>query len=233
MKTTKAKSYCNQCVGERSHEILHKETQSGGESFDDGFRIEWETSFHLLKCCGCESISLRRTSSHSDDTDEDGRPLFTVSYFPPAKFRREPTWLSDLQVRELLGSEQTFIADMLKEIYVCIQNDCRRSAAMGVRALLEHVMIDKVQDQGSFVANIKKFESEGFIAPKQRQFLETVIEAGHATMHRSFNPSREDLISLVNIAEALVETAYVNEHEAAELKKRIPPKRQQRTDKSP
>ena len=125
----------------------------------------------------------------------------------------------------LLFLGKDFIPELFHELYVSIQNDCRRSAAMAVRAILEQVMIDKVGDQGSFVANVREFQSKGFISVAQQQFLETVIEAGHATMHRAFKPSKEDLIALVNIAESVVESVYVNEHRAALLKSRIPPKK--------
>jgi hypothetical protein len=128
----------------------------------------------------------------------------------------------------IFDSDKQFISELIHELYVCIQNDCRRSAAMAVRALLEQVMIDKVGDQGSFAGNIREFQAKGFISATQQKFLETVIEAGHATMHRAFKPTSEDLIALVNIAESVVESAYVNEHRAAQLQKGIPPKKRLR-----
>ena len=85
-------------------------------------------------------------------------------------------------------------------------------------------MIDKVGDKGSFTKNIGEFQTQGFISNTQKSFLETVIEAGHATMHRTYKPSMKDIVALVNIAESVIESAYVNEHRAAELKKRIPAK---------
>ena len=176
----------------------------------------------MLKCCGCDTVSLRCRISDSESLDDHGRPEVSTVYFPPAIFRREPIWLSEFP---LLFVGTSFIPELLFELYVCIQNDCRRSAAMAVRALLEQVMIDKVGDEGSFVANVREFQAKGFISAAQQHFLETVIEAGHATIHRAFNPSKNDLISLVNIAESVVESVYVNEHRAAQLKRRIPPKK--------
>jgi len=128
-------------------------------------------------------------------------------------------------MHHLFERGKEFMGELIHELYICIQNDCRRSAAMAVRALLEQVMIDKVGDQGTFTANIREFQAKGFISAQQQNFLETVIEAGHATMHRAFKPSKEELIALVNIAESVIESAYVNEYRAEHLKKNIPPKK--------
>lgn len=220
METTK--SFCNQCVGERNHAILHSETASGND--DDG-SYHWKIQHETLKCLGCDTISLRRTTWDSNSYDEDG-PVPDVAHFPPAVFRRQPAWLSELSNHYLFDADKEFITDLIHELYICIQNDCRRSAAMAVRALLEQVMIDKVGDQGTFAKNISAFHAKGFISTTQQEFLQTVIEAGHATMHRAFKPSQQDLIALINITESVVESAYINEHRAAELKKRIPPKKQ-------
>lgn len=216
------KSLCNQCVGERNHTILHSETKSGSDELQG---YHWTIKHEMLKCQGCDTISLRRTGWDSESLDEYGRPEPSISHFPPAVFRRQPEWLSELSMLFLFDIEKEFITDLIHELYICIQNDCRRSAAMAVRALLEQVMIDKVGDQGTFAKNIAEFQAKGFISTTQQEFLQTVIEAGHATMHRAFKPSKQDLIALVNIAESVVESAYINENRAAELKKRIPPKK--------
>jgi uncharacterized protein DUF4145 len=216
------KSYCNQCVGERNHIVLHTDVQKDTQKIDDDLSIDWYFENDMLKCCGCNTVSLRCKSSDSETLDERGHPQITTAYFPPAIFRHQPVWLTEFP---LLFFGTSFIPELLYELYVSIQNDCRRSAAMAVRALLEQVMIDKVGDKGSFIANVREFQAKGFISAAQQQFLETVIEAGHATIHRAFKPSKDDLVALVNIAESVVESVYVNEHRAALLKRRIPPKK--------
>lgn len=220
METTK--SFCNECVAERNHSILHAELDTGSENEDS---YHWTVKNEMLKCLGCDTISLRRTITDNAEIDRSGRPIPTEYHFPPAAFRRKPDWVSELSLRFIFHADKEFLRDLIDEIYVCIQNDCRRSAGMAIRALLEQVMIDKVGDHKSFVKNIREFENNGFISESQKEFLETVIEAGHATMHRAYKPSKKDIISLVNITESVIESCYVNEHRTAELKKRIPPKK--------
>jgi len=156
--------------------------------------------------------------------DEGGNILPNVAHYPPTMFRRQPSWISGLTENFTFGDDKTIITDLMHELYICIQNDCRRSATMAVRALLEQVMIDKVGDQGNFAKNIAEFQAKGFISTIQQKVLDTAIQAGHATMHRAYMPSKHDLIALVDIAESVIEAVYVNEHRADGLKKRIPKK---------
>ncbi len=113
---------------------------------------------------------------------------------------------------------------LLIEIYVALRNDQRALAAMGVRALLESIMIEKIGDQGMFLENLNKFEEAGYVSRIQRERLETILEAGHAAMHRLYNPSEEDLITLVDITESIVESIYTHGAKVERLKKRIPPR---------
>ncbi|WP_246295165.1 DUF4145 domain-containing protein [Piscinibacter koreensis] len=171
----------------------------------------------MLSCLGCETVKLRHTSHFSEDTDGP-----SVVYYPPAIFRRPPEWLGNLWFEVDLAYE--FVDRLLKEIYVALQNNLPSLAAMGVRALLEQIMISKVGDQGTFSKNMSAFESQGYVSSLQRKRLETILEAGHAAIHRSFAPNRSDVITLVDIAEHIVETVYLHERKVIELGKRVPPK---------
>jgi len=93
---------------------------------------------------------------------------------------------------------------------------------MGVRSLIEKVMIDKIGDKGSFKNNIAEFEKLGYISKYQRNHLEAVIEAGHASIHRSYSPTTEDVITLVDITEHIIKTIYLHENKIEQLKMRVP-----------
>jgi len=174
----------------------------------------------MIKCCGCENVALRHQSWFSEDTDIQGRPIIKTNYYPPATYRQEPKWL--LELFWVLPIDNNFVGDLLKEIYVSLRNDSSRLAVMGVRALLEQVMVDKVGDQGSFKKNLDEFETKGFISKSQRAVLEPVLDAGHAAIHRAFNPSKEDLVSLIDITENVIESIYVNAKRAKEIQKKVP-----------
>jgi hypothetical protein len=209
---TKVRAQCNECGGERNHSILHSEKTSWS-SDEDG--TSGSDTYDMLRCLGCDNIKLLHTSRFS----EDGSP--TINYFPPAIFRKQPEWLNEL-FANVAATEEAFVYALLLEIYSALQNNQPHLAAMGIRSLLERIMIAKVGDRGTFSNNISEFEAKGFVSHIQRERLETILEAGHATIHRSFTPSHTDLITLVNITESIVETVFLHEEQVARLRKRVP-----------
>ena len=211
MHMTATKAHCNKCGGERNHKVLHSEISSWR---DDEECISGSEIFDTLKCCGCELIKLRHTSCFSEN-DED-----KVLYFPPSISRRRPDWFSDLLLE--LRDEEAFVEALLEEIYVAVQNNLPSLATMGVRALLEKIMISKTGDQGTFAKNIAKFEELGHVSKLQRERLEMILEAGHAAIHRAYKPSSKDVVTLLDIAEHIVESIYLHEQKVTELKRNVP-----------
>ena len=213
------KAHCNVCGGGRRQEVLREEVSDWN---DDESGISSSASYEMIKCCGCEGISLRHSSWCSEDLDNSGDPVETIRYYPPETFRQEPSWLWELSCACSPGDRS--VEELVHEIYVALQNDSLRLAAMGIRALVEHVMHEKIGDQGTFRENLNKFELEGFISKSQREVLEPVLEAGHATIHRSYKPSKLDLVALIDITENILESIYINQLRASQIKGKVPPR---------
>ncbi len=207
------KAHCNKCNGDTNHSLLHEETQRWEEGFDI-YSLSGGDRFEMLKCCGCDSIKLRHINWFSEATSE------TVIYYPPAISKHEPRWLSEYE--GVFSSNEKEFANLLREVYSALHNDSRRLAVMGIRALVECVMISKVTDRGTFVKNLTAFQDAGFISPKQHEVIHSVLEAGHATIHRSFYPSIDDLHTVVEIAENLIDMIYIQPIKAAKLKDNVP-----------
>jgi len=68
------------------------------------------------------------------------------------------------------------------------------------------------------------FQELGYVSRIQRERLETILEAGHAAIHREFTPSKEDLITLVDFVEHIVVTVYLQEMKVTSLKLSVPPR---------
>ena len=204
-------AHCNKCAGNRTHNQLHAERTSWSiESFD----LSGIDTYEMLKCLGCGEIKIRHIALCSDENRQ------TTTYFPPAIFRPEPNWFENL--REKLPLQDEFVYFLLKEIYAALQNNLSRLAAMGVRALIERVMISKISEQGTFTKNLSKFEEAGFISRIQRDRIESVLEVGHATIHRAYSPNEKDIKTLLDITEHLVEAVYLHEDQILAVSRRIP-----------
>lgn len=209
---------CNRCGPGRDHYLLDVEEYVPADS---STLFEDSEKFELLRCCGCRSITVRRTSYSLDDVDRKGRPLVSVEYYPPATFRPIPNWHADLALLEPDNNDFA-VTSLLMEIYNALNIGALRLTLMGIRALLETVMITRVGDQGSFKKNLERFCKEGDISQSESTMLLSVIEAGSAVIHRQHSPSREDLTACLDMAEAFVKRIYFDGARAAELRVRTP-----------
>ena len=226
METTAniTKAHCNSCVGERNNLYLHKHEKVWDELLADDppYWIDGKDIYELLQCAGCDRITLRHTSWCNQDYDEDGKPLKGISYYPPPIFRRQPNWLSGREALQFFIGPASFVPRLLKEIYTALHDNCPSLAAMGIRALLERVMIAQVTDRGTFAKNLTAFKQEGYISERQQEIFAATLEVRHASSHRSYNPSSEDLRMTLDITENILESVYVSGKQATTLKKRIP-----------
>ena len=209
MQPTKA--HCNACDGQRNHVVLCVEESRWT---DDDNSMSGGDIWQMLKCSGCDSVKLRNTSW---DAETAGK---RIVYFPPATFRRQPRWMLMLWLE--LAPEETFVEELLQEIYVAFYQGLPRLAAMGIRSLVEKIMISKTGDHGSFGKNTREFERLGYVSNIQRTRLDAILEAGHAAIHRTYSPTTEDVHTLLDITEHIVEAVYVHGDQVAELKKNIP-----------
>jgi hypothetical protein len=50
----------------------------------------------------------------------------------------------------------------------------------------------------------------------------TILGAGHAAIHRGWEPTNSDIEPLLDIAESLIEEAYLHEARASDLDKNVP-----------
>lgn len=210
---THIKAHCNNCVGFTNHRVLFKDSKSW--STDDEL-VYGGDDYTLIRCAGCDTVHLKHDSWFSEDWDfEDGYNITTV-YYPPSISRRRPKWLNDPTGPFVFG--KTEIEKFLTEIYSALQNDSRRLVALGIRALLELIMVEQVGDNGTIGNNVDKFLGEGHVAVKNQEiFRNQLIETGHATMHRKHVPSSQDIDVLLEITESLIASIYVHPHKAKTL----------------
>jgi len=222
------RAHCNRCSGDRNHFIIHAHQEEWSEDIGDHTFISGKDHYELLKCAGCGDVRLRHTNWFSEQVGEDDKPVPVITYYPPASIRRHPVWLSCVDVSHGVDVHLVwmpeFVSRLLREVYVALQNDCCSVAAMGIRALLERLMIEHVEDQGSFGGNLDAFERAGYVRPRQKAIIEATLEGGHASIHRNYNPTLQDVTQVLDIAENIIQSIYVSAEQAKALKSRIPPR---------
>lgn len=222
-----SKAHCNRCQGETNHHALFEVNKPWEEVIAEDEHgkdtIGGQEDFEVLKCCGCDTITVRNRSWFSEDVDCEGRPVARVRYYPPATSRKPPSWLQNHEGDIFLWNNH-FVPKLLHQVYTALFDDCLALAAMGIRALLERTMIEKCGDRGSFEKNLKALCDEGYIGDKQLEALRGTLELGHATIHRNFDPSAKEIVLALDITESVLAAIYIHSDQGAALKKRIPPR---------
>lgn len=220
---------CNKCLGRTKHRLIGRH----GAVFDlPGYEEDdtlYESIYYeMLLCCGCESVTFRKISTTTDpeEFDEDG-PIEnkTEEYYPPPMSRRQPVWLSEL----FRKPSSRDLYSLMTEVYAAVNADLHIIASIGVRTIIEKAMTTKVGDRGSFRKTLTEFQERGYIATKETKFLERTIDAGSASAHRAYRPSRGDLSILVDIAENLIERVFIYPEKLDAVARKIPRRRKRLT----
>jgi hypothetical protein len=139
-------------------------------------------------------------------------------YYPSPISRRRPNWF---QVKGFPSD----LSDLFVEVYKAIDGDQHRLAALGIRALLDQLMIEKVGDLPSFEEKLDAFQQDGgYISLIQRDAMHNALELGSAVMHRGFKPNQKELTTALDILEGVCAAIFSHAPRASELEERIPPR---------
>ena len=216
----KIKIYCCNCNVDTWQQILFEKSYKS--SSDE--KLDHCSKSIVTECCGCEQPHYRYSSwmQNKDGTEKD---MVDEWVFPPKQLRTRPSWNIDFAFSSVFSTffegsqEKEHVSDLLREVHVSLENNCPR---LGIRALLEHIMVSKIGDQKSFVKNLKEFQSQGYISKIQKEALEHILEVGHAAMHQSYSPSHAELVVALDIAENLIETIYINDEKSKQIDCNVP-----------
>jgi len=211
------REHCNECGGERKHTILNRHVVTSDIATTDSRYTVTETNeYSMLKCGGCESVQLKHRHHFSEDDESSYR------YYPGHMPRRLPEWIWQCVPRA--GSEMVYIGKLLREIYAAISVDACTVAAMGVRALIEFVMVSKVNDQGTFAKNLDAFAAKGFVSAHERARLDRILDLGSAAIHRAFVPTPRVTLTLLEIAEHIIAAIYLHDDAVDAATRNVPPR---------
>ena len=135
----------------------------------------------------------------------------TTDYFPPLPLRIKPAWFSSLT-----ESYQTILA----EVYHAIDNSLFFLSSTGARTALDQLIIEKIGDSGSFKDKVKKLVTSKIIDDTERVMLLAVIDAGSASVHRSYRPDQETINHMMDILEAIFYKLLIEPEKKRELRKK-------------
>ena len=138
-----------------------------------------------------------------------------IHHFPTKDFRPFPMWVTHLNKD---------FTELFAEIYLSLNSGSTRLPLMGARTLLDMFMIKKIGDAGTFKNKLQKLVDEKYISNSARDLLEVALEYGHATIHRGYQPSKDEINGVFDIIENILQTEALTS-KTKNLKKIIPQKK--------
>lgn len=216
-------SYCRRCRGNTNHNRIASESEA-----EDSTGILFKTTFDLLRCRGCDSVSVRKGNFCSDPAtvyggegwgqspdDSEGRHDF--DYWPAFEKRAAPEWFWEIK--------EPLLKETLLEIYKALNENLLILAAAGTRIVFD-LLANKLlgRDAGRFEQKLDALVAEGHISSRQRTTLDAVVDAGSAAQHRAHKVTPHDLSLILAILEGLIHQTLLAEDKAADLRSRTPQK---------
>jgi hypothetical protein len=196
----KCRNHCNDCEQETWHEVAsHVEVEHIDQMFGDHHQVDAE----ILKCCGCDLFSFKLVT-HPFDWQEDKKP--EVLYLPERSHKRRK--------RKYFGRMPKTIQALYVETVEAHNNQLGLLSAVGMRALLESIIVDKI-DKSEYDQSI-----ESKINALSKHFEEKTITtlhefrvAGNKAIHSNIAPDHRDVHAALRIIESIMEFFYgVSEH---------------------
>ena len=191
------KIQCSICLRDTNHEkLFEKRTLTKEEQFCEDPALWVSQGFHysLFECQGCSNIVMRKDFWHSELTPDSWDSTFR-SWHPILVTRQTPKWLS---------ARKDENANLLKQVYAAINADLLPLAMMGIRAVLDQYLVEKVGDIGNFPTKLKNAVQLGFLSAKQLELIGPALDAGHAASHRGYHPTSDTLLYCLEVVENLL-----------------------------
>lgn len=198
-------SYCRQCGGERHHSVIAEKTRSWR---DDDSPLDGGDTWSIVECAGCHTVTFIHSHWFSEDYEitEDGpAPIVHRDLYPPAPSRKMPEWGTDAYVD--LKADDFWIVKLHADIYAAIGLEAYALAAMGTRAIVDFVVTSKAGEEGNFKDKLNRLK-QNLITETQVEVIYAAFDAGSAAAHRGYSPTREDVYTLLDITESLLQQIY-------------------------
>lgn len=124
-----------------------------------------------------------------------------------------PAWYDELDLT---------VRSLIREIDRALLNSMRVLATIGLRTLIDMVMVERIGDCGNFKNKLTKFVDEGHTTQRESELIDGVLNAGNAAAHRAYSPNEEDLEICVDVVKHIIEGIYILQPKIKKVTKNTP-----------
>lgn len=191
---------CNNCGVLTNHTVLETHTNSAERDAD----YHWTQIFQMIKCDGCDEVSLRiETCTEDDFNPYTGDPESRVSLYPERENER---------TRESFENDYLLPAKIKKvyrEIIASMNKSMAILSGVGLRALIEAICADQGATGSNLKERIDSLSTLGCLSEKQAEILHSHRFLGNVAAHEIIAAKPHELVAALDIAEILLKTIYI------------------------
>lgn len=212
--------FCNSC-GQRTRHFVRAVHEATDHGDLDGTSLTQRSL--IVECCGCENLAFVKCTHFSEHMDYRDHPVtgelqmfphWDEAIYPPATYRSPPPWLEDLP--------DLILREISQEIYKSLQTESLYLATFGSRTLIDRLIVLVAGETANFKEGLDSLVKKGKLSQHERNFLEPVLQAGHAAAHRGWAPTRDQFKTILDIVEGLIHRLLVLPNLAEELEEVVP-----------
>ena len=218
------KSYCSTCSRPTNQKVLKQEEIKYQEE-ESGW---WdETTFQIIQCMGCDTISFRKLYNDISYQQYDDDDTTTQELFPNRGLHSRP-----IKVYRNLPID---IKKIYQETIDAYNNKLTLLTSVGIRAIIEAICIDKSITHGTIKntkdklvisknldGKISGLATKGHLTNDNAEILHELRFLGNAAVHELSTPSIDELNIAIGIIELVIDNIYDIKHKAQVLvRKRI------------
>jgi hypothetical protein len=196
---SKVKVRCTRCVGVTNHIVMHNVSEKGR---DDESGIQWNETYQMIRCQGCDQVSFRQEFYSSEDFDPNtGELEVSETLYPERLSGRNP-----IDGHEYFPSRTR---QVYREVLKAMNSGAPILAAIGLRAIIESVCADQKVPGSNLEKRIDALAKNGSLSGLQAEFLHRHRFLGNTAAHEVVAPKPTELVAALDIAETLLKTIYV------------------------
>lgn len=196
-KLLESKIHCNRCQGVTLHSKVATYSYTDSEFLDENFSVDYTERCFVWECKGCRELVCEFTNMFSENTNPDGSMVVNTSYYPG----REINVIKVKEYENIPGN----INVLYKEIIDSYNNSCIVLCSMGLRALVEAILVQK-EIKGKDLQ--QKINSAEFIPENIRKNMHGFRFLGNDAAHRLEKPEKEDILIAINVVEDVMNIVF-------------------------
>lgn len=204
---------CKKCAGETCHEILVSAYRYG-ESSNGDIQV-WE-HYRIVECRGCKEVSFLKEWQCSEDAVFDERGEERLKNFQEVY----PSRIAGRRELENLYELAPQVRSIYQETHKALCNKQSILTGIGIRALVESVCKEKKAKGRNLKDQIDNLVEQGVLTKAGADFLHELRFLGNEAAHEVETHDENTLSIAMDIAENLLQNAYIIPKAAERLKKR-------------